>query len=294
MKSTTTLSAPVGDIKKSPDDYLARIENLPPTPAVLIKLIELFRESDVDADDIVQLLRRDPALAMEVLRTCNSSLFCGGGDIKDINEAVYRLGFYEVYQITVTLFGMRALTSPDLTPGFPAAELRRHSSMAALSAGSFARAVGLPEGIAFTTALLHDLGKLAFALAEPARYVALIEQARVTGASLSKLEEQNFGFTHADLGAQLLRRWGMPEDVVLPVLGHASPAAPEKTEPMQVLVQAASELANHIEAGSKVKFSATPEGERLREFFRLRSTDVDGWENLMRAKVIVFDSTKPL
>ena len=30
----------------------------------------------------------------------------------DINEAVFRLGFYEVYRITILLFGMRSSPSP--------------------------------------------------------------------------------------------------------------------------------------------------------------------------------------
>ena len=86
----------------------------------------------------------------------------------------------------------------------------------------------------------------------------------------------------------------MPEEVVQPVLGHANPDAPEKTEALQVLTPAASELANHSEAESAGKFSIAPQGERLGEFFGLETTDVDGWEQLMRYKVKHFDSTKPL
>ncbi|MDR3457684.1 MAG: HDOD domain-containing protein [Verrucomicrobiae bacterium] len=294
MNSLPAISEPAGEIEKSPEAYLDGIENLPPTPVVLVKLIDLFRQPDVDVDDIVQLLRRDPALAMEVLRCCNNSFFGNGNTIKDVNEAVYRLGFHEVYEITVTLFGLRALTAPTAAPGFPAAELRRHSSIAAIAAGALARDTGLPEGIAFTTALLHDLGKLAFAIADPARYVALLDHCRLSGAAVSAVEQETFGFTHSELGAQLLRRWGMPEEVVLPVLGHASPAAPERTEPLRVLTQSASELANHLEAKSGGMFSATPEGKRLMEFFGLDPHDVDGWECMMRAKVKHLDSSEPL
>ena len=233
---------PASKTEKSVEAYLEGIKNLPPTPTVLIKLIDMFRQSDVDVDEIVQLIRRDPALSLEVLRGCNNSFFGSGSAIEDVNEAVYRLGFYEVYQITVTLFGMRVLTAPGNLPGFPAAELRRHSSIAAIAAGAIAQNVGVAEGTAFTTALLHDLGKLAFAIAEPARYVALIDHCKLTGASMSKLEEQTFGFTHSDLGAQLLRRWGMSKEVVDPVLGHNNPAAPEKSESLRVPIVRATTI----------------------------------------------------
>ena len=106
------------------DAYLDNIECLAATPIVLIKLIKMFRQSDVDVDDIMQLLRRDLDLAAEVLRRCNNCFFGNSNAIEVVNEAVYRLGFYEVYQITVSIFGVRALTDPNKVLGFRGEELR--------------------------------------------------------------------------------------------------------------------------------------------------------------------------
>jgi putative nucleotidyltransferase with HDIG domain len=276
--------------EQSLDAYLDGIKNLPPTPTVLIKLIEMFRQPDADVDDIVQLLRRDPALSVEVLRRCNNSFFGNGSAIKDINEAVYRLGFYEVYQITVALFGMRALTSSSLVPGFPAEELRRHSSIAAIAAGALARDVGAPEGTAFTTALLHDVGKLIFALGEQVRYVGLIAHCKTTGESLSNLEEKSFGFDHSKIGAQLLRRWGVPEELVLPVLDHTNHKASAEEEALTLITHSASELANHIAGNGAGPFSATPAGKHLIECFGMGPNDLDGWEHWVRSKVNQLDS----
>jgi len=272
-------------VDNSLDAYLDGIESLPPTPAILIKLIALFRRPDADVDDIVQLLRRDPALAVEVLRRCNNSFFGNGTVIQDVNEAVYRLGFYEVYQITVSLFGMRALSAPKAVPGFPAEELRRHSSIAAIAAGAIAREVGVSEGTAFTTGLLHDLGKLVLALGEQARYVALIDDCKRASDSLSRVEKEAFGFNHSELGAQLLRRWGVPEEVVLPVLSHNEPGALGDVENLAMLTQSASELANQIQANQAGRFSDSPAGKRLMEFFGLETIQIDGWEHFVRSKV---------
>jgi putative nucleotidyltransferase with HDIG domain len=270
--------------------YVDGIKGLPPTPTVLIKLIEMFRQPDADVDSIVQLLRRDPALSAEVLRRCNTSFFGSGSTVKDVNEAVYRLGFYEVYQITVSLFGMRALTSSSLVPEFPAEKLRRHSSIAAIAAGALARDVGVPEGIAFTAALLHDVGKLAFALAEQDRYVALIDQCNRTGESLSKLEEKSFGFDHSKVGAQLLRHWGVPEELVLPVLDHTNSTASTEEARLTLLTHSGSELANHIAGENSGAFSATPPGEQMMNSFGMGTNDIDGWEHLVRSKVRQLDS----
>ena len=42
------------------------------------------------------------------------------------------------------------------------------------------------------------------------------------GCEAQTAEEQQFGFTHAELGAQLLQNWELPEEVVDAVLGHHS------------------------------------------------------------------------
>src|SRR5580698_657224 len=61
--------------KEELDAYLNNIEHLPPAPTLMVQLIELFRKPDADVDEIVVLLKRDPALSLEVLRRCNNAFF---------------------------------------------------------------------------------------------------------------------------------------------------------------------------------------------------------------------------
>ena len=48
------------------------------------------------------MIRRDPALSVEEPRAGNNSFFGSGGGTEAVDEAVYRLGFYQVYQLTVS------------------------------------------------------------------------------------------------------------------------------------------------------------------------------------------------
>jgi len=50
------------------------------------------------------------------------------------------------------------------------------------------------------------------------------------------LEQKTFGFTHGQIGAQLLRRWGLPEDMVNAVENHYGTEDPEKTTPLSMIV----------------------------------------------------------
>jgi len=267
------------------DAYLDRIQNLPPTPTVLIKLIDLFRRPEAEVDEVVQLLRRDPALALEVLRRCKNSLVGNDADIHEVDEAVYRLGFFEVYEITVALLGTRMLSASKMAAGFPLEELRRHSSLAAIAAGALAQEVGESEGMAFTTALLHDVGKLVFALAEEARYASIFYECKRTGGSLSQLEKTVFGFDHSEIGAHLLRRWGMPEEIVAAVLEHIDPAGHTTPAKLTVMTYAASALAGHIQSQAKTRFADLPAAKFVMEFLQLQPGQVNGWEHLVRSRV---------
>ena len=121
------------------DIYLNGVEHLPPTPTLMIKLIELFRQPDRDIDEIVSVMRQDPPLTAEVLRRCNSSFFSNDEPVTDFNDAVFRLGFYEVYRISVATFAMQATAAAKTITGLDVELLWRHSAMTAIIGGVFAR-----------------------------------------------------------------------------------------------------------------------------------------------------------
>jgi putative nucleotidyltransferase with HDIG domain len=268
------------------DAYIESIEHLPPTPTLMVKLIELFRQPGADVDEIVTLLRQDPALSVEVLRRCNSAYFAQDNPVMDINEAVFRMGFHEVYQMTVALSGTRALTPGEKVPGFSAEALQRHSNIAAIASGALALDAGESEGIAFTAGLLHDVGKLVLALGERERYVAVLEECRDSGASLSETEKMIFGFNHDEVGARLLQRWGVPVEVVMPALGHNDTQPRGEWHKFVALTNMGSRMANFIEKEKATgPFVQLPGVKPLTNFLKLKDNQVAEWEQAVRTKV---------
>jgi putative nucleotidyltransferase with HDIG domain len=284
--TTKELEKPVATDSRAIDTYINRVKYLPPTPTLMIQLINLFHRHDADVDEITKLLQRDPALSAEVLRRCRNSFFGGDQPARDINEAVFCLGFYEVYQITVTLFGMRMLAVEKEAPGFPAEQLRWHSSVTGIAAGKLAQRLNAPEGTAFTAGLLHDVGKFVLAMAEGKKYVALLEASKRTGISLSLAEKARFGFDHSELGARLLQRWGLPEEVVASALGHNEEYGHGNLQSLVFIISLSSRLANHIASqnptGRLVEMSGV---KPLMEALGLQETEVQEWEQAVREKV---------
>jgi putative nucleotidyltransferase with HDIG domain len=272
------------------DAYLDRVRHLPPPPTLMIQLINLFRQPDADLDEIVELLKRDPALAAEVLRRCNHTFMDKNEEAaRDINEAVFCLGFHEVYQITVSLFSMRLLSIEKDVPKFPAEQLRRHSSITAIAAGELALELNLSEGIAFTSGLLHDIGKLALALAEGEVYSNLFRECEKNASSLSAAEKERFGFNHSEVGGRLLQRWGVPQEIVLPALGHNDPAQPGEMQTYVAAINLASQLANRVEQKTVTgQFSALIGVKETMELLNLDDKQMLQWETAVRKKAREF------
>jgi putative nucleotidyltransferase with HDIG domain len=202
------------------DRYIEGVKDLPMAPTVLVRLIALFQQPDRDVDEIVELMRQDPSLTAEVLRHSNSAYFGQEEPIVDVFEAVTRVGFYEVYKTAVAKLGSQALQrrrdagSPDVE------KLWRHSATAAAAAGVIARRVQENEGLAFTAGLLHDLGKIVFSAAESGGYAVLAQQFGDCGSALQRAEAMLYGFGHAEVGAHLLSRWSLPDNITEPVRQH--------------------------------------------------------------------------
>lgn len=76
--------------------------------------------------------------------------------------------------------------------------------------------------------MLHDLGRLALQLDDPLAYAPLIG---MEAPELLERERAAFGTDHAQRGAELLQRWGLPEIICDAVRQHHADALAPPSEP---------------------------------------------------------------
>ena len=208
------------------DDYINKVKNLPPAPRILPELLGLLRKENVDSSRVVQLISFDPAITASVLRLCNSALFAGASPATDLSEAVQRLGFRQIYTLVAAVSGARALTPAQKGYGISAGELWKHSVTTAVASQFIARSQDEPEeGLVFTAALLHDVGKIILADALEHTYARLVEESRAQQSAMIETEKRLLGVQHAEVGGRLLTRWKFPENLVAAVTCHHEPAA---------------------------------------------------------------------
>lgn len=183
-------------------------------------MLELLSRPDGAHSELCALVELDPALTAAVLRTANSVHLGYSGRIAGIRHATVMLGGSLVASLAASrvadlVFDVNQPDYPDW--------LWQHSVVVASACAVLAQYVGEPVDDAFTTGILHDVGTL---------------MAAANADHTSEADADFFG-THGavdavdgrstelvDAGADLLRRWNLPDKVVSGIRHHrARPAA---------------------------------------------------------------------
>jgi putative nucleotidyltransferase with HDIG domain len=205
------------------DDYITNLRNLPPAPRVVPELMRLLNQPDVESSKVVKMISFDPSLTANVLRICNSAYFGSATPTSDLQEAVTRMGFQQVYQLVAAATGARLLSPAQLGYGLEQGDLWKHSVAAAVAAQIIARKTGDNQNLVFTAALLHDIGKIVLSQSLNGVYAKLIKETEMNQQSLLDAEKKILGVNHAEVGGQLLERWKFPPNIVSAVWFHHTP-----------------------------------------------------------------------
>ncbi len=202
------------------DSILARIDNLPTLPFVSLKVGELIEDPRTGAREIADLLRQDVSLSAKVLRLANSSYYAVSGGVSDAVRAVNVMGMNALHQLVLSVSVMGALRTPAGSL-FDARPLWLHALGVATCAEVIARRIRHPDpGLCFTAGLLHDVGKVALANAEPMQFVAAFQDAKRRSEAMITTERAKGLPTHDLVGVRLARRWRFPAALAAPIEFH--------------------------------------------------------------------------
>lgn len=222
------------------------MEGLPAMPASVARVVPLLVNPASDWDAIERPIREDQALAASVLRLANSVQFGTPGRRFELRPAMARLGRASVLQCVLASGVERLAAGENHAFGLRRGAMWRGSIGGAFAAESLAaRHAPADASIAFIGALIRDIGKLALDVAYEGRYASIIAEHADGVSSFIELERVALGFDHAQVGAGLARRWGLPERVARAIETHHEPPPPEHPDhdPAFDLIHAADAVA---------------------------------------------------
>jgi HD-like signal output (HDOD) protein len=210
--------------QRSPEDFRAAVEkvhSLYSIPPVLAKAMRLLYEPDLNLADLVDLVRRDAALAADLIHLSSSATFSRGGGGIDLHQAVQRLGLQEVLRAIGLSLSKNVFGKGLANYGITADQYWGQSVRAALLMEGLAQRVRAEPEQAYLVGILHAIGRVLIneALQELSCTV------RWDGSMpLEEWELEHVGFTNAEAGALLLARWDFPEEIRQPIAGQFGPA----------------------------------------------------------------------
>jgi len=180
---------------------------LPVMDSVATKINKEVNEGGMAVDDLYRLIEKDPVLVNDILRVANSSFYVGQVEIKNLRDALVRLGVNQIASLALSSAQKRLYSSSSRQFRARYLHLWQHASAVSVTSRWLAKKCGCNE-IAedmFVAGILHDIGKLSL--------LRIVEDV-VDQHSLetdNQQIEQIFKTFNSKHGVTLLESWNMPE-----------------------------------------------------------------------------------
>lgn len=234
-------------------DVCEKALRLPCSPALLPRLMAVLAKEDATIDELESVIMIDPALASSTLRLANSAYFAAGtGEVEDLSQALMRLGQSEVYKLAALSVASRWMNQKADGYRWEAGDFCRLSLVTAVAAETLAEQSGrVDPKTAYTAGLVHEIGKLAVAYACADKFDEIRKEQAAQACPWLVAEKKILGFNHAEVGAELLKRWKFPASLIA-VGTYNPPHASDPAEHLPLLshVHAAKYVAVTIGAGA--------------------------------------------
>jgi HD-like signal output (HDOD) protein len=227
------------------DQHPARFEAPPPLSTTAIDLIGLRSRKNVDAQELIAIIERDPPLAAVIMRQAGSAVYHFRGTVDGVEQAVIQILGYEAALSIALSVSMFRTYRRDKDIEHKLAGIKHHAVLSAIASRLLAHECGahLKPGLAYVGALLQDFGYFVLAHRHPSEIEFLLYAAPTYAAKpVLDIERHVIGLHHAEFGARLLEVWHLPETVVEMVRAHHDELLSGDEAPYVAIVQAANYL----------------------------------------------------
>lgn len=209
-------------------------------PQTAVRLLEISQQNDVGPNEFAAPILMDPGLTAQVLQYVNSAYFGFQQKISSVQLAVNLVG-YKTIKNFVLWKALQNVIQPPPSEEFSLNLLWQDSLRRAIFARNFAEKCHheAPEEV-FAGALMQDLAIPMLMCQRTKDYEKLLKTARVERRRLHELEEDSFGWNHAEIGALLCERWNFPPELVSMIRQHLVPTSSfEETNAERIVTVAA-------------------------------------------------------
>jgi putative nucleotidyltransferase with HDIG domain len=189
---------------------LSAADRLPLMSTVLHRALGLLaRGDDVSVGDLSVVIEEDVIITGNVLSIANSAAFSRNSRVSSVRRAIAQIGIHKTRNVLLGLTISRWGNAVRVPGPWSSARFNAHALAVATLSDLIVQTVESKSSEwAFVAGLLHDIGLplIAVGLPEQFRAIAMAD----SDLQLVEREQEVLGFTHFDLGAEMLARWNCP------------------------------------------------------------------------------------
>ena len=189
-------------------ELIKEIKNLKPIPAIVTQITSAIDDPNCSATDIAEIIKFDPSVTANLLKTCNSAYFNLPNPVDSVKDAVSILGMDQIIELVLVKSGAKALSKKQKGYGLHEGVMWKHAVSSALIAKEICKKIKIGNiNVIFTAALLKDIGKTVLDRYVSDSFEKIINLVQKKGYSFREAEKKVIGIDHGELGAMIATQW---------------------------------------------------------------------------------------
>lgn len=233
-------NAPIREIfAKIIQDFSAGKIVPPVMPQVVRDVQSIIKQSNSTAEDVAAVIERDPVISLKLLSVANSPVYRGVQEIRNVKEAIPRMGLKETFNIVIAIASKSIYETDRVQFRILMDKLWVHSLACAYGSKLIAEHLKLDDSEKFfLMGLVHDIGKSLL-------LKAFTEISRKKNIDF-EVVQGNIQQGHLSMGGVLLQRWGFDDIFIKVVSKHEGDELSPETEKEILVIHLANILTRTI------------------------------------------------
>lgn len=199
------------------DSIIKNMGELPPSPIVATKLLELLRKPDLRLKELANAVSLDPVISARLLKMANSAFYEQQKQVNSVDRAIIVIGEDALKNLAMEY----SLRNAHKTYGVLERRLWEMSIGCAVASRMIAdRLTDVDKSEAYLAGLQHHIGKVLMVNRNKDLYKEVVKIVEAGKGELRDVENGLFAYSHEMIGAALLDHWNYPRAIVDATLHH--------------------------------------------------------------------------
>jgi len=264
-----------------PDEILKKldsIKDIPTLPTIVFELNELLQDPNTPITNISDIIEKDQAMSLKVLKLVNSAFYGIHKDVNDIGNAIVLLGFNTVRNAIVSLGVIKLFSGMKSLEGFDISDFWKHSLAVAVVSKSLGEKtkIASPDSC-FVGGLLHDIGKVILAQYFQDLFEKVWNTAKRENISFYEAEKKEISIDHGRIGAHLATNWELPENFIDVIRWHHDVRNDSESKKLILIIYLSDIIVNSYNTDPDCNIDLSFMHPAASKFLKKQLGDMDGW-----------------